>query len=295
MSSLKFLVVDDAAFIRDMLKKQLRDNFTGCQVFDAANGKKAQVALKGQRVDLILCDWEMPEMSGEEFLHWVRGHEVYANLPFIMVTSRGEKQFIIKAAQAGVSDFLGKPFKPETLVAKVNKALLAAGHKLSQPAKAASPFGGSADILTQSPATQKPAPKAAAPVSDSASLLTGGASRIQAKPAAATKTKAKTAVSRGQAQLNFPHFNCQCVISSITLQMLNGAIKRSDKLPAILDPVVISIVQNDGEDVARLNGYVHSIQAAENRIDANVLKLVIRFVDDDPIKLEQLSRYISNL
>lgn len=289
MSSLKFLVVDDAAFIRDMLKKQLRDNFTGCQVFDAANGKKAQVALKGQRVDLILCDWEMPEMSGEEFLHWVRGHEVFASLPFIMVTSRGEKQFIIKAAQAGVSDFLGKPFKPETLVAKVNKALLAAGHKLNQPAKAASPFGGSADILTQPPSANKPVPKAAIPASDSASLLTGGA------PAAAVKPKAKTTVARGQAQLNFPNFDCQCVISSITLQMLNGAIKRGDKLPAILDPVVISIVQNDGEDVARLNGYVHSIQAAENRIDANVLKLVIRFVDDDPVKLEQLSRYISNL
>lgn len=290
MSSLKFLVVDDATFIRDMLKKQLRDNFPGCQVFDAANGKKAQVALKGQRVDLILCDWEMPEMSGEEFLRWVRGHDVFRALPFIMVTSRGEKEFIVKAAQAGVSDFLGKPFNPETLVAKVTKALKTAGYKINEPAKAENPFGGSADLLTKAPAA-KPAPKPQAAASSSASLLTGGA----AKPAPAAKAKAKAPVARGQAQLNFPSFNSQCVISSITLQMLNGAIKRGDTLPAILDPVVISIVQNDGEDVARLNGYVHSIQAAENRIDANVLKLVVRFVDDDPVKLEQLSRYISNL
>lgn len=292
MTSLKFLVVDDAAFIRDMLKKQLRDNYPGCQVFDAANGKKAQVALKGQRVDLILCDWEMPEMSGEEFLHWVRGHEVFSSLPFIMVTSRGEKKFIIKAAQAGVSDFLGKPFNPETLVGKVNKALRAAGHKINEPVKAVSPFG-SADILTKAPASNKPKPKTALPASDSASLLTGGASKTQPKPSAAPK--AKSVAARGQAQLNFADFKSQCVISSVTLQTLNGAIKRGVKLPAILAPVVISIVQNDGDDVARLNGYVHSIQAAENRIDANVLKLVIRFVDDDPVKLEQLSRYISTL
>ena len=82
-------------------------------------------------------------------------------------------------------------------------------------------------------------------------------------------------------------------MNSVTLQAMSGVIKRGDLLPTILEPVVISIVQNEGEDVARLNGYVNSMQAAENRIDANVLKLGIRFVDDDPIKLEQLSRYIA--
>jgi hypothetical protein len=63
----------------------------------------------------------------------------------------------------------------------------------------------------------------------------------------------------------------------------------------ILEPVVISIFEVEGENVARLNGYVHSIQAAENRIDAGVLKLVIRFVDDDPAKLDLLSRFIEKL
>ncbi|WP_200821279.1 hypothetical protein [Oceanicoccus sp. KOV_DT_Chl] len=85
------------------------------------------------------------------------------------------------------------------------------------------------------------------------------------------------------------------MIKDISLQMMSGAIKREDTLPTILETVVISIVQNDGEDVARLNGYVHSIQAAENRIDAGVLKLTVRFVDDDPKKLEHLSRYIAKL
>ncbi len=95
--------------------------------------------------------------------------------------------------------------------------------------------------------------------------------------------------------MNFAGFTSVCVVKDVSLQLLSGAIKREEQLPTILEPVVISIVQNDGEDVARLNGYVHSIQTAENRIDANVLKLVIRFVDDDPEKLEQLSRYIAKL
>ncbi len=93
-------------------------------------------------------------------------------------------------------------------------------------------------------------------------------------------------VARGQAQLHFAGFDTQCVVKDVSLQLLSGIIKREQQLPSILEPVVISIFELEGDSVARLNGYVHSDQAAENRIDAGVLKLVIRFVDDDPAKLE---------
>lgn len=300
MSAVKFLVVDDATFIRDLLKKNLRDNYPGCEIVDAPSAKKAQLLMKTNRVDLILCDWEMPEMTGEEFLRWVRENEAYADLPFIMVTSRGERDFIVKAAQAGVSDYLGKPFKPESLVAKVNKALAKVG-KADKIANAPSSQSGgstSLDALTAGPRSTAPkakpaaAPAAAPAASDSMSVLTGGAPAPAAKPKPKAKPKA---VARGQAMLKFAGFNSQCVIKDISLQLLSGAIKREEQLPQILEPVVISIVQNDGDDVARLNGYLHSIQAGENRIDAGVLKVVIRFVDDDPKKLEHLSRYIETL
>lgn len=107
MQPLKFLVVDDATFIRDMVKKQLRDAYVGCQISDAPSATRAQVLLKTQRFDLILCDWEMPEMSGEEFLRWLRAHPQHKDTPFIMVSSRGERDFVVKAVQAGVSDYLG--------------------------------------------------------------------------------------------------------------------------------------------------------------------------------------------
>lgn len=287
MQVLKFLVVDDATFIRDMVKKQLRDAYPGCQITDAPSAIRAQVALKSQSFDLILCDWEMPEMSGEEFLRWLRAHPQYNDVPFIMVSSRGERDFIVKAVQAGVSDYLGKPFKPDMLIAKVDKVLRKAGKDLSAPTRAPSGLtqgiaGASIAVLTGNSAA------AAKPASDAAvtPFSFGAAAPVAAKP---------KMTARGQAQLNFAGFNTQCVIKDVSLQLLSGIIKREEQLPAILEPVVISIFETEGGSVARLNGYVHSIQAAENRIDAAILKLVIRFVDDDPAKLDLLSRFIEKL
>ena len=290
MQVLKFLVVDDATFIRDMVKKQLRDAYPGCQIADAPSAVRAQVLLKSQRVDLILCDWEMPEMSGEEFLRWLRAHPQYQDVPFIMVSSRGERDFIVKAVQAGVSDYLGKPFKPEMLIAKVDKVLRKAGKDLSAPTRASSGLTQGIAGASIAALTGHSAPAAAAKAVPEAAVAPFSFGAPAAQPAAKSKT-----VVRGQAQLHFPSFNTTCVIKDVSLQMLSGIIKRESQLPAILEPVVISIFETEGGSVARLNGYVHSIQAAENRIDAAVLKLVIRFVDDDPAKLELLSRFIEKL
>jgi DNA-binding response OmpR family regulator len=291
MSKIKFLVVDDATFIRDMLKRSLRDHFPGCEIIDTSSAKKAQVLLKTHRVDIVLCDWEMPEMTGEEFLRWIRSKEEYQALPFIMVTSRGERDYIIKAAQAGVNDYIGKPFTPEALVTKVTKVLKSVGKDVNpRLPESAHGFGGaSLDVLTGGKAKESiknPVLESQKPNAAPASSVNTSTSKL--KSSAKTKN-----VIRGQALLTFAGFDSQCVISGITLQLMNCAIKREQQLPTILETVVISIVQNDGEDVARLNGYVQSIQAAENRIDAGVLKLVIRFVDDDPDKLEHLSKYIA--
>lgn len=92
MSKVSVLVVDDASFIRDLVKKGLRDHFPGIQIDEAVNGRKAQQMLMRQTVDLILCDWEMPEMSGLELLGWCREQDALKTTPFIMVTSRGDKE-----------------------------------------------------------------------------------------------------------------------------------------------------------------------------------------------------------
>src|SRR5690606_27773020 len=123
---IRILLCDDASFIRDLIKRNLRKLLPQSEILDASDGKKAQAILNRQPIDLIISDWEMPGLSGEELLQWVRAEPRLATTPFIMITSLGGKENIMKAVQAGVSDYLGKPFTPEELMQKVNKALVKA-------------------------------------------------------------------------------------------------------------------------------------------------------------------------
>ncbi|MDR4168348.1 response regulator, partial [Bacillus paranthracis] len=104
------LVVDDATFIRDLVKRVLRTRMPNVQVEEAINGKRAIQILHKQQIDLVLCDWEMPEMSGLEVLQWMRAQDAYQKTPFIMITSRTDKEYVVQAVQAGASDYIGKPF-----------------------------------------------------------------------------------------------------------------------------------------------------------------------------------------
>ena len=91
MAMLKALVVDDASFVRDLVKRTVRQRFPVIETTDAQNGRRAQSLMSRTAFDLILCDWEMPEMSGLELLQWMRQQPQYENVPFIMITSRGDK------------------------------------------------------------------------------------------------------------------------------------------------------------------------------------------------------------
>lgn len=288
MAAIKFLVIDDAAFIRDLIKKALRDNFPGSTVHDSNSANRAMAMTKSLRYDIILSDWEMPEMSGEEFLVWLREQEHYASTPFIMVSSRSEKEYIVKAIQAGVSDYIGKPFTAEDLVAKINKQLQKIGHAgrsvdRSETSSLGALTGGGAPKLAEKPAIPPPA----APVSDSVSALTGGdtpAPKPAPKPAP-RKTE--------QAQLQFSGGQVLCLVQEMSLQAMGGLIKRDSSMPAIMEQCVVSIVGSDQEQVARLNAYVYSLRAADQRPECAAIKITLRFVDDDPQKLDILSRYIS--
>ncbi|HBP5622393.1 TPA: response regulator [Pseudomonas aeruginosa] len=270
MSKVSALVVDDAPFIRDLMKKGLRDNFPGLHIEEAVNGRKAQQLLSRQNVDLILCDWEMPEMSGLELLTWCRAQENLKTTPFIMVTSRGDKENVVQAIQAGVSDYIGKPFSNDQLVAKIKKALSRSG-KLEALAALT---GGRAEVIKPAASPAKPAP---AP-----------------KPASAPQASARPAGSGnplGQAQLRLPQSSMPCVIKAVSLKEAQLVVKRADPLPQVLESAVLDLEENS--DVARLNGYLHAIAALEPKPDSDWLLLTLRFVDRDPQKLDYLSRLIA--
>src|SRR5690606_38140808 len=150
--AIRILVVDDASFIRDMIKKQLRDKLPGVEILDAQDGNRALAQMKNQTVELILSDWEMPNMTGAELLAAVRAMPNANNVPFIMISSRGDRDHIVKAIQLGVSDYLSKPFSAEELLKKVFKQLKLIGKTPTAPARGGAATQGiafaSVDVLT---------------------------------------------------------------------------------------------------------------------------------------------------
>lgn len=287
MSKVSVLVVDDAAFIRDLVKKALRSHFQGIVVEEAVNGRKAQQLLGRDRFDLILCDWEMPELSGLELLTWCRSQEALKGVPFIMVTSRGDKENVVQAIQSGVSDFIGKPFSNEQLVGKVRKALSRAG-KLEALVAGAAPKMLSTGVAN-----------------DSLAALTGGKAETvkpaAARPAAPAPGQPTTAAAparpaptgRGQGQLRLASGAQACIIKALSLKEALLVIKRGEQLPQVLESAVLDLEQGERAETARLNGYLHAVAALEPRADSEWLQLTFRFVDADPQKLDYLSRLIA--
>lgn len=289
---IRILVVDDATFIRDMIKKQLRDKIPGVEVLDAPDGARAMAQLKGQAVDLILSDWEMPNMTGAELLTAVRAMPHDGTIPFVMISSRGDRNHIVKAIELGVSDYLTKPFSAEELLKKVFKQLKLVGKMPVQGTRVATTQGiafASVDVLTGSSA----APKAAAPKPVNP-FANNSAGVLGAKPDIKAVEAPKTA--KGKAQLRFSNNRTfACVIREMSLQLMSCLMQRTDDLPTVFEQAVVDIETGDGSSLARVNGYVHSIQAGENRADTNVVKIVIRFVDNDAEKFETLSKYIAQM
>jgi CheY-like chemotaxis protein len=305
MSKVSVLVVDDASFIRDLVKKCLRNYFPGIRIEDAVNGRKAQALLAREAFDLVLCDWEMPEMSGLELLTWCRQQDNLKGMPFVMVTSRGDKENVVQAIQAGVSGYVSKPFTNEQLLTKVKQALHKVG-KLdtlmnSAPTKMNSAFGNdSLSALTggkaapvvaaTAPVPAPTRPAAAAPAAPAAAPARG---LLNSPPVKAPAASASAGANRGQGQLRLASGTQQCVIKALSLKEALLLVKRSDTLPQVLESSVLDMEQGDNAETARLNGYLHAIVAHEQTPDSEWLQLTFRFVDKDPQKLDYISRLIA--
>jgi two-component system chemotaxis response regulator CheY len=92
-------------------------------IHEADNGQEALFKALAQPLDLIISDFNMPEMDGIGLLRAVRGHQAIRKLPFILITGRGDRELVVKAAQAGVNNYLVKPFDENTLRQKMEAVL----------------------------------------------------------------------------------------------------------------------------------------------------------------------------
>jgi len=118
--NMKVLIVDDFATMRRILRNILKQiGFTN--ISEADDGKTALKKMKKDNFDLILCDWNMPEMTGLELLNKVKSDDELKNIPFVMVTAEAQKDNIVEAVKAGVSNYVVKPFTAETISEKLQK------------------------------------------------------------------------------------------------------------------------------------------------------------------------------
>lgn len=133
--STKILVVDDMPTIRDLVKNQLKAlGFKN--IIEASDGEAAlSVVMSAASVrvpiELIISDWNMPKMTGLEFLRQIRASDSLGNTPFILLTSESERDQVTEAILAGVSQYIVKPFAAKSFEEKVRSVWnkIAAGGK----------------------------------------------------------------------------------------------------------------------------------------------------------------------
>jgi two-component system chemotaxis response regulator CheY len=118
---MKVLMIDDSRTMRNIQKNVLK-TFAECDCVEAGDGLEGLTALAANpQFDLILVDWNMPNMDGLSFVK--RFREKDKGTPVIMVTTEAEKQRIVEAIKAGVNNYVIKPFTPDSLLERVKQTL----------------------------------------------------------------------------------------------------------------------------------------------------------------------------
>jgi two-component system chemotaxis response regulator CheY len=123
LDKMKILSVDDSTTIRKIIRASVE--ILNYSLLEASGGAEALDILAKERenIKLILLDLNMPGMSGFEFLKTVKKDNLYKDIPVMMVTTEGEKENIVKAVQAGVANYLLKPFTSEELTKKIMQCI----------------------------------------------------------------------------------------------------------------------------------------------------------------------------
>ena len=119
---MRFLVVDDSSTMRRIIINMLQ-KLGHKDVVEAGNGREGLERLAESQIDLVITDWNMPEMSGIDFIRTLRGDAKHAGTPVLMVTTNAAKDDIVEALRAGVTSYVVKPFTPDTMKEKLESVL----------------------------------------------------------------------------------------------------------------------------------------------------------------------------
>jgi two-component system, chemotaxis family, chemotaxis protein CheY len=122
MQHVRFLVVDDSPTVISVVSSALVNRLGAEKIYTAKNGQEALEIIETRDIDIIISDWEMPLLNGIELLRHVRKHHKINDIPFIMMTARGDRDHVVSAVQQGVSHYVVKPFSADKLEDAINKS-----------------------------------------------------------------------------------------------------------------------------------------------------------------------------
>lgn len=117
----RIVVAEDSVSIREAVVFGLED--AGYEVEKAGNGVEALSKFDGEKIDLLLTDYHMPEMNGLELIKQVRKLDHYRHIPILVLTTESQKEVILQAKKAGGTGWLQKPFNIEKLVQTVRRLI----------------------------------------------------------------------------------------------------------------------------------------------------------------------------
>lgn len=121
----RVLIVDDSSTMRKIIQKNIKAaNLIVNEFIEASDGKNAIEILQGKTVDMIICDWNMPNMTGIEFVRAVQNSNAHKNIPIIMVTTEGSNGMKQEAMVAGAKCYITKPFTQEELLKELGRYLM---------------------------------------------------------------------------------------------------------------------------------------------------------------------------
>lgn len=271
MKKIRILIVDDAKFMRDLAQKTLKSEYPEVETMEATDGRKAQAILQRHSFDLVLCDWEMPEMTGIELLEWTRAQDQLKVLPFIMVTSLDKKEHVVEALQAGVNDYIAKPYNAEQLIGKVLKQLVKSGC-ISQ-----------ADIANMG---RKDRVRAAG----GAELLAGGA----VTPATAARSAPRKA-PRCKGLLSWGERRSAVMVREINLQEAVLVCKCSQSLPTLAAEVTLALAAGSEENSIKVTvtGFISSLQLAERKPESENAIIKLLLLSQDQETMAQFRKFLS--
>lgn len=132
MRNVRFLIVDDSAMTRKLIASVVRNKLGAESILTASDGREALRLLEKNTIDLIVSDWNMGDMNGDELLYAVRHHPKHKNTPFVMVTTNNRREFILTAVRLGVTQYVVKPFTPAELEQKIRASWTAANKRRAE-------------------------------------------------------------------------------------------------------------------------------------------------------------------